>query len=318
MSEPTGGTTGGTTEPTQWDSTAHGPVRAPAHGPVHASYSPAPGHDRTVMPLLEMITRQSLDEDYQHVAEHRVQEAAPVNRSRTALTMAVVLLFGLLVAVAAVQTSRNAPIDTESKDQLISRINTRRAAVADLQKQIGSLRASTTRDDARYGDLGHRLSQTTATQHALLAETGWGPMSGDGVRAVLDDAPSGSDGQVRDSDLAALVNGLWQAGARAISVNGQRVTVLSSLRNSGTVVRINDFSLSPPYTVLALGNVDTLQARFAQSTSGIRLGSLTRQFGMGFTMHNERGLTLPSAPSSMLVLLHARADARPTNEKEKP
>jgi len=300
----------------QWDSTAHGPVR----GPAHVSYAPPPGYNRAVMPLLELITRQSLDEDYQHVAERRVQEkAAPVNRSRTPLTVAVVLVFGLLVAVAAVQTSRNAPIDTESKDELISQINSRRDSVADQQKRIAALRASNTRDDGRYGALGHRLSQVTTTQKTLLAETGWGAVSGDGVRVKIDDAPSGnSSGQVRDSDLTGLVNGLWQAGATAVSVNGQRVTALSALRNSGTVVRINGVSLSPPYTVLALGDTRTLQAKFAQSTSGMRLNSITRTYGMPFSMENETGLRLPSAPSSRLVLRHASTDRGLTSKKETP
>lgn len=312
MSDPTA------EEPTQpqWDSTAHGPVR----GPVHASYSPPPRYDRAVMPLLDLITRQSLDEDYQHVAERRVQEKTPaVDRSRAPLTVAVVLVFGLLVAVAAVQTSRNAPVDTESKDQLISRINTRRDAVADLQKEIADLRASNTRDDARYGELGHQLSQATKSQRVLLAETGWGPVSGDGVRARIDDAPNGATtGEVRDSDLAGLVNGLWQAGATAIAVNGQRVTTLSALRNSGTVVRINGTSLSPPYTVLALGDEKTLQAKFAQTTSGTRLTSITKTYGMPFSMQNETGLSLPSAPSSTLVLRHARTDRGLMSDKETP
>jgi len=279
-----------------------------------------PGYNRAVMPLLELITRESLDGDYQHVAERRAQEkAVPTNRSRTPLTVAVVLLFGLLVAVAAVQTSRNAPVDTESKDQLISRINTSRASVADLQKQIGDLRASNTREEARDGDLGHRLSQTTAAQDTLLAETGWGAVGGAGVRVRIDDAPSGSNlGEVRDSDLSGLINGLWQAGATAISVNGQRVTALSAPRNSGTVIRMNGISLSPPYTVLALGDTDTLQAKFAQTTSGIRLNSVIRTYGMPFSMHNETGLKLPSASSATLVLRHASTDRGLMSKKESP
>lgn len=292
-----------------WDSTAHGPVRPPL--------------DRATLPLLDLITRQSLDEDYQHVAERRGAEArargaeaaAPRDRTRTALTVAVVLVFGLLVAVAAVQTSRNASVNNASKDQLIERITARRASVAHEQKQIGALRSANTADESTYGDIVRRLSGISATERTLAARTGWGAVSGDGVRAVLDDAPSGGDGKVRDSDIAGLVNGLFQAGARAVSVNRQRVTALSALRNSGTVVRINDISLSPPYTVLAVGDERTMQARFAQSTSGIRLQDLTRQFGMSFTMHDEKGITVPAASASMLALRHARAMVRVTPDE---
>ena len=297
--------------------------RAVSHGPVHATYSPNPAiATRVATPLLDLITRESLDQDYQHVAERRAATtpAAPTGRGRgrgSGLTIAVVLVFGLLVAIAAVQTSRNASIDSASKDQLISRIDTRRSAVAALQKQIGALHTSTTRQENEYGDLGRQLSGADATQKTLLAATGWAAAHGPGVRVRIDDAPNGgSDGEVRDSDLAGLVNGLFQAGATAISVNGQRVTALSSLRNSGTVVRINDVSLSPPYTVLALGDTDTLQAKFAQSTSGIRLRNVTRTYGMPFSMQNVKNLSVPAAPSAMLVLRHARADRGPMMDKE--
>lgn len=282
---------------------------------------PAHTNPRAV-PLLDLITRQSLDEDYQHVADLREQRRdvrPPGRRARSITTIAAVLLFGLLVATAAVQTSRNSSIDHQGREQLIERINSRHAKVADLQKQISELRVETTRLNATYADLGQTLNALTATRRALSAQTGWGAVSGDGVRARLDDAPGGnSEGAVRDSDLAGLVNGMWQAGATAISINGQRVTAVSSLRNSGPVVRINDVSLSAPYTVLVLGDVNTLQAKFAQSTSGIRLQSLAHQLGMPFEMENARALNLPAAPDSMLVLRHISTDHGAMTEKETP
>lgn len=310
--------TGGASGARAWDSTAHGPV-LDRSGPSGAGQPP--GSARAV-PLLDLITRQSMDEDYQHVAERRRREGtadAPATRGGSRLTIAAVLVFGLLVAVAAVQTSRNASIDSASKDQLIGRINTRRAAVAALQKQIADERATTTRMEGEYGDLGHRLDRVDATRTALGRVTGWEVVQGDGVRVRIDDAPNGgSDGQVRDSDLAGLVNGLLQAGARAVSINGQRITAVSALRNAGTVVGLNGVSLSPPYTVLAVGDRNTLQARFAQSTSGQRLRAVVRQYGMPFSMHNETGLTVPAAPSSMLVLRYARSADGPKNDKEMP
>jgi len=274
------------------------------------------------VPLLDLITRQSLDEDYQHVAERRAQrDVGPASRgrARTVPTVAAVLVFGLLVAVAAVQTSRNSSVEHASREQLIERIDARHATVARLQQEISDLRATTTEQEARYGDLGRSLSAVTATRRNLAARTGWGQVSGDGVRARVEDAPSGSsDGQVRDSDLAGLVNGLWQAGATAIAINGQRITTLSSLRNSGTVVRINEVSLSSPYTVLALGDTDTLQAKFVQSTSGVRFENLTRTFGMPYTMDNAQDLTLPAAPAWMMALRHTSTDHGAMKEKETP
>ena len=48
-------------------------------------------------------------------------------------------------------------------------------------------------------------------------------------------------------DLATLVDGLWQAGAEAIAINGRRLTALSAIVNSGIAVRVNRSELNPPY-----------------------------------------------------------------------
>ena len=54
------------------------------------------------------------------------------------------------------------------------------------------------------------------------------------LRITVDDAPDGDvTQQVRDSDLAILVDGLWNAGAEAISVNGKRLTNLTAFDNVG-------------------------------------------------------------------------------------
>ena len=146
------------------------------------------------MPLLDLITRQSMDEDYQHVADQREQRGdsrPPARRARSITTIVAVLVFGLLVAIAAVQTSRNSSVANEGREQLIKRINERHANVAALQKQISELRAATTRLNAQYASLGRSLNAASATARDLGATTGWAAVSGDGVRARLDDAPNG-------------------------------------------------------------------------------------------------------------------------------
>ena len=87
------------------------------------------------MPLLSLITQRSLDADYEHVAARkRANGEDPAERRVTLRTAAIVLLaFGLLVTVAAVQTSRNASDDEASRASLIDQINLRRQSVADLQ-----------------------------------------------------------------------------------------------------------------------------------------------------------------------------------------
>lgn len=281
---------------------------------------------RVTTPLLTLITQQSLDEDYQHVAEQRRSGTRPpsVRTGRSMRTMVAVLLFGSLLAVAAVQTARNAHVTSAGRDQLISRIDDRHATLADIQDRTVRLRTDNAMAETRYDAAGRRLQSLFDTRDALLVPTGLGATTGPGVRVVVDDAPGGGeDGQVRDKDLRLLVNGLWQAGATGIAVNGERVTALSALRNSGEVIRINGVSLSPPYTVLAVGDNRTLQADFAESTSGAQFEAVTEQFGMPKTMENRDSIRLPAGPEGMMTLHKAKAGSAkqpkpPVNEEDTP
>ncbi len=90
-----------------------------------------------------------------------------------------------------------------------------------------------------------------------------------------------------------LVNGLWEAGAEAISINGQRLTTLSTIRQAGDAITTNSRSLSRPYVVSAVGNQDTLPARFAETSSGQAWLDLQRELGLKLTITPVDSLRLP-------------------------
>ena len=281
---------------------------------------------RVTTPLLTLITQQSLDEDYEHVAQQRRSglRAISEHTGRSARTLAIVLVFGALLAIAAVQTAERASVTSAGREQLISRIETRRAGLADLQHRIGRLHAENGAAEDAFAAVGQRLDALTSTRVALEVRTGFGALSGPGVRVSVDDAPTGgAAGRVRDDDLALLVNGLWEAGASGISINGQRLTVLSSLRNTAQTIRINDTSLSPPYVVLAVGDERRLQADLAESTSGAQFAALTQQYGMPVTMQDRDEVRLPPAPTGMMSVHTAKAAEskpakRPANQEDTP
>jgi uncharacterized protein YlxW (UPF0749 family) len=269
--------------------------------------------DQVMMPLLDRIVRQSLDEDYRVVAARKKRSrrgrppgrplsryrppAPPPRLGRPRQVAAVVMsVFGLLVALAAVQTSRNAPEANASRDSLIEQVQARRANVANLQERLDRLRASTT-------DLRATLAGQSADQQALAARierlevrTGFSAVTGPGVRITVDDAPDGdATQQVRDSDLATLVDGLWNAGAEAISVNDKRLTNLTAFDNVGPAVHIGITPLVPPYTILVIGNPDTLAADLLDSTFGQRWYSLKDSLGFRYDIEPDESLSLPAA-----------------------
>src|SRR4051795_11864384 len=102
---------------------------------------------QAVMGLLNYITATSLDEDYAQVSEQRRRssEGTPKKRPGT-VGMAVLAVFGVLVATDAVQTSRNADESASSRASLVSQVNARanvldrqRTTVQELRRDITAL-----------------------------------------------------------------------------------------------------------------------------------------------------------------------------------
>lgn len=272
---------------------------------------PRPGAglpDRVTMPLLARITQQSLDEDYLAAAERRAADPSPsphsVRSGRPHRSAAVVIaVFGVLVATAAIQTNRDAGVNDASRTTLVSQITAKRTTVSTLQAQIVRMRESNVKLTDQVSALTVTQQATVARLHRLEALTGFVAVTGPGVRITADDAPGGDSTQlIRDEDLAILVDGLWNAGAEAISINGYRLTVLSAIRNVDLAVHVNSRPVSPPYTVLAIGNPRTLQANLLDSDHGQEWFSLVDQLGFEFAMQNVDSLSLPPATPSMLTL----------------
>ncbi len=103
-----------------------------------------------------------------------------------------------------------------------------------------------------------------------------------------------------DRDLQILVNGLWSAGAEAISINGQRLTALSAIREASEAITVNFRSLTRPYTVTAIGDPDQLAARFVESDGGTWWFNLKSLYDMRFDLTSKDSVTLPAVEAPQL------------------
>jgi uncharacterized protein YlxW (UPF0749 family) len=264
------------------------------------------------MGLLNYLTVNSLDEDYAHVQARRATGSTPERRHSTSSGIAALLVlavFGVLVATAAVQTSRGAEDADARHDQLVEQVNARKRTLADERDRAQQLRSQTETLQRVY-------LQATADGRSLQARltrlgvvTGADPARGPGVRIVVDDGPlsGGPDAEVIDLDVQKMVNGLWLAGAEAIAVNGERLTSLSAVRNAGGVITVNYHRVSAPYTVTAIGNPDNLAARFVDTPGGQWWLDLHALYGLRFeinTVPDEEPLTLPAARRTALRHAH--------------
>ncbi|MET0839428.1 MAG: DUF881 domain-containing protein [Marmoricola sp.] len=266
------------------------------------------------MGLLDYLTSHAVDEDYAYVAMRDADREAggparlaaspgsrPARRRVGPVGALVMVAFAVLVVTAAVQTSRNSVSDESQRRDLAAQVSGARTQLDDertrlgrLQRETALLQASQLENDQSAQGLLDRLE-------LLRTKTGVTPVRGEGVRVVANDAPGATTArnEVLDTDLQRLVNGLWEAGAEAISLNGQRLTNLSTIRQAGGAITTNGRSLRPPYVLSVIGDKDTLPARFAETTSGQAWLDLQRQVGLELTITPEDSLRLPASEVSL-------------------
>lgn len=258
--------------------------------------------EHVTLPLLTLVTAQSLDGDYQHVANRKSAAGQPQSSPHALRNAAVIIaLFGLMTVIAFVQTERNAEDSEAGRQRLISSITQQREALAARQSRIGALRQENRELSSDVARVDTAASSVTTAVQGIRAVSGFAAVTGPGVVVQLDDSADGSpDGRVRDQDLSVLLDGLWVAGAEAISVNGHRLTPLTGVRNVGVAVHIKAQPLKPPYVIRAIGNPNTLQSLFIESGPGVTFTALRNAYGFLFEMDNSRSLSLPASRSPRL------------------
>lgn len=63
---------------------------------------------------------------------------------------------------------------------------------------------------------------------------------------------------VHDSDILKIVNELKNAGAEAISINGQRVIITTPIICGGNIININGERIGSPFEIKAIGSPESL------------------------------------------------------------
>lgn len=59
---------------------------------------------------------------------------------------------------------------------------------------------------------------------------------GPGIVLTINDNPKDANGTIVDQDLRQVANGLWLAGAEAISINGHRLSARTAIRQAGAAI----------------------------------------------------------------------------------
>ena len=256
------------------------------------------------MTLLTSMLQRPLDPGYAAAANRREAQGKPRATSlRSPLLVVATVLIGLVVGVASYNlTTANKP-RSQARADLIGQIQDRRAEVDALTTKATTLQGQVTALETEQ--LGND-SLTTRTRE-LASQVGAVPLHGPGFTLTLDDAPgAGADdaaegggqaeqGQVLAKDLRYVTNALWEAGAEAVSINGQRLTATSAIRFAGSALVVDFRPLTRPYVITALGDPKRFPAAFADGSGGTYLSTLRSTFGIRVDTDVSDDLTVPGA-----------------------
>ncbi|MBT2378340.1 DUF881 domain-containing protein [Streptomyces sp. ISL-111] len=286
--------------------------------PDRSTPSP-PARPDASMSLLNNVMDHSLDDGYAEAsARRRADGSAGLPRTlKSKLGLAAGLVVAaLVVTLGAAEARVSAPVVAKEREELIDRINAETRAADTLESDVDKLRSDVSERQRKA------LEQHGGDQGELVALlSGATPVEGPGVKLVVDDAKNTAQGgggpresssfsdtgRVRDRDMQRVVNGLWESGAEAIAINGQRLTALSAIRAAGDAILVDNRPLVPPYTVLAVGDGKNLAAAFRDSADGQYLNALKESFDIRTSSSDQAEVRLPAAPSLIVRTAEPKA-----------
>jgi uncharacterized protein YlxW (UPF0749 family) len=179
----------------------------------------------------------------------------------------VCLIVGITFSIQIKSVSKNALLDPFNRQ----RLDNMAVAYADEKDRSQSYYTQMMEYKEQleyYQELEASNSDTSAALKNQLEKAelaaGMSEVQGPGVIFTLNDSltstlDTSNASLIHDSDLLTIINELKNAGAEAISINGERLIATSDIRCAGTVIQVNKHSYAPPYVISAIGDPQTLE-----------------------------------------------------------
>lgn len=255
------------------------PERQAEHAPEHHAEHHAEHHGRHEMPA--------------DVSPRRFRNLRIVRRSRSQLVFGglgvlLCILLGMAIVTQVRQNESGDSLETARPadllvllDSLQQREGSLNTEVSDLQRTLQQLQASGSSDQAAIENAQSRLE-------ALSIQIGTVAATGPGVTLTIEDNAPG----VPAETMLDVINELRAAGAEAIEIRGGdqqsavRVGLDTWIIGTPGQLTVDDVTLRPPYSILAIGDPPTLAA--AMNIPGGAMDSVKRVGGTMVVQQAER------------------------------
>lgn len=184
----------------------------------------------------------------------------------------------------------------DTKDILIEEQINLKSDIADLQSQIS--------------DKQNILKKNTSSKKTIeeieeyKKRLGLTKMQGSGVIITMDDAKNSLaniDSITHAADLRDLVNFLWNLGAGAISINGERIVNTTSIDCIVNTILINTTHTTAPFTIEAVGDGKILESQLNNVNNLKDIKKRVKNEGLVFSAASSKEITINEYKGSFVV-----------------
>ncbi len=237
-------------------------------------------------------------------------------------TPLVVLLSGALFAISY-DNSEGTDLRPGRYADLASLAQAERDQYDDLTAELAELNAEVEELTGSVDDQSVRRLERELDR--ISGPAGLEPVAGPGVTVTLSDAPEDVADKVLDQDeidpnrlivhqqdLQAVVNAMWQGGAEAMTLQGQRIVSTTGIKCEGNAVLIQGVPYPQPYVVEAIGSPAAIQTAIEsdEDVSAYRNDADNPSIAVGWSLDTEDRIEAP-AYDGLLDLEYAQPLAQP-------
>jgi uncharacterized protein YlxW (UPF0749 family) len=224
------------------------------------------------------------------------------------------LVLGFLIAAQLQSETPRATYTSQERQPLVRTALALQAQQDALKGQILELRAQIQALEQRGQGNQAVVSGLNSQLRTARIAGGFIGLRGTGLVIQLEDSanaiPPGAndtDYRVSGRDIRTVVQELWLAGAEAVAVNGERVTVSTAIIDIGGSVLVNSAYLAPPYQVSAIGSASLYADLTAAPDFAAFVRARSEAFGIKIAFAQPAEVTVPAFAGS-LNLRYARPE----------
>ena len=210
--------------------------------------------------------------------------------------MCMLLTIGICVQIKTVSDSSTSVGRTQAENELRNSVLKWKEDYEQIYEEqvkkeahLEELRTEASTQDTTSANLSKQLDKA----NVLL---GYKEVSGQGLIITLKDANTSTvignatDYIVHDGDLLEVVNALKNAGAEAISINGERIVNTTAITCAGNITKVNGEKVGSPFEIKAIGLTEKLNGALTMPGGYLEL---LENDGVQVKVEEVKNVTIP-------------------------